>query len=678
MAYPLNLTRVSGHIYPFVRDDNKTLTFQCKVAGVAKNIAGATFAFEIYDRQGGQLLRSLPANILDASAGTWRVQWSPDDGAALLPVTSITSKTFRYRARRTLSGVATTLLTGELEVLGRPPDNDVPGYGALGSMPAANGETLDVTVDGEVLVVEIGTVAAPGGDGGGVTDHGALSGLADDDHPQYLNSTRHSAITGNPHGTTAAQVGADPAGTASSAVAAHVVASDPHGDRAFATAAVGTHAAAAGAHPIAGVDGLAAALALLAPLLSPALTGTPTAPTATAGTSSTQIANTAFVANAIAALLNSAPGALDTLDELAAALGDDPNFATTITNALAGKLAKASNLADLTNVSAALTNLGATTIGAQVFAAANAAAIRTLLVLGGAATLNVGTAAGTVAAGDDSRITGAVQGSRSIATQHSLAGGGDLTSNRTLALVGDTAAPGNTKYYGTDASGVRGWFDLPSGGGAVPAGVTTELQYRAGATTLGAVPGSHVDAANGRLSLGAGSSPAGVAHLQADNATERVLVLQMASSPTANPFEVRNSGSTVLVCATSDGVLSARGLWIQAGDELSLRGNPASMGRYGIKYDSATDSTALYGYASRQLTLGFNTFGGTYTALMTLSDSDDTFASAAGVTWVLRETSGASAAPADAVRLYAEDSGGKTRLMARFPTGAAQQLAIEP
>ena len=73
---------------------------------------------------------------------------------------------------------------------------------------------------------------------------------------------------------------------------------------------------------------------------SPALTGTPTAPTAVAGTNNTQIASTAFVAQAIAALVNSSPSALDTLQELAAALGNDANFATTMTNALAGKLGK--------------------------------------------------------------------------------------------------------------------------------------------------------------------------------------------------------------------------------------------------------------------------------------------------------------------------------------------------
>ncbi|EPS8064583.1 TPA: phage tail protein [Escherichia coli] len=79
------------------------------------------------------------------------------------------------------------------------------------------------------------------------------------------------------------------------------------------------------------------ALALKAPLASPALTGIPTAPTAEQGTNNTQIATTAYVRAAISALVGSSPEALDTLNELAAALGNDPNFATTMTNALAGK-----------------------------------------------------------------------------------------------------------------------------------------------------------------------------------------------------------------------------------------------------------------------------------------------------------------------------------------------------
>lgn len=74
-----------------------------------------------------------------------------------------------------------------------------------------------------------------------------------------------------------------------------------------------------------------------ADLESPTFTGAPAAPTPSPGTNTTQLATTAFVAAAIAALVNSSPAALDTLQELAAALDNDPNFATTIMNKLSEK-----------------------------------------------------------------------------------------------------------------------------------------------------------------------------------------------------------------------------------------------------------------------------------------------------------------------------------------------------
>lgn len=74
-----------------------------------------------------------------------------------------------------------------------------------------------------------------------------------------------------------------------------------------------------------------------APLNSPAFTGTPTTPTPPDDAVGLETANAAFVRKLLAALVDSSPEALDTLNELAAALGNDPNFATTITNALAGK-----------------------------------------------------------------------------------------------------------------------------------------------------------------------------------------------------------------------------------------------------------------------------------------------------------------------------------------------------
>ncbi|HIA6517626.1 TPA: phage tail protein [Escherichia coli] len=144
------------------------------------------------------------------------------------------------------------------------------------------------------------------------------------------------------------------------------------------------------------------ALALKAPLSSPALTGTPTAPTAAQSVNNTQIATTAFVKSAIAAMVGSAPAALDTLNELAAALGNDPNFATTITNSLAGKQPKDATLTALAGLStskdklpyftgedrAALTAL--TSVGRAILSKPRAQGVLDYLGLGDGSALPVG------------------------------------------------------------------------------------------------------------------------------------------------------------------------------------------------------------------------------------------------------------------------------------------------
>ncbi|MBM1978246.1 hypothetical protein JQW35_13060 [Sulfitobacter pseudonitzschiae] len=144
-------------------------------------------------------------------------------------------------------------------------------------------------------------------------------------------------------------------------------------------------------HAVSDITGLQGALDAKAPLASPTLTGTPTVPTATPGTNTTQIANTAFVKAALDNLLAGAPGALDTLNELAAAIGDDADFAGTITAALALK----ANTADLTPVATAGTY----------------ASLTGKPTLGTAAALSVpvsgDAASGEVVKGNDSRLTDA-------------------------------------------------------------------------------------------------------------------------------------------------------------------------------------------------------------------------------------------------------------------------------
>ncbi len=92
---------------------------------------------------------------------------------------------------------------------------------------------------------------------------------------------------------------------------------------------------------------------------------------------------------------------------------------------------------------------------------------------------------GTDAGGNKGWITGAskVDVTRQVATQHSLQGGGNLSANRTLSLVGDTASPGNLKLYGTDGAGARGWYDIP-----ITSGVEISLLATSIATTT--IPGT--------------------------------------------------------------------------------------------------------------------------------------------------------------------------------------------
>ena len=109
----------------------------------------------------------------------------------------------------------------------------------------------------------------------------------------------------------------------------------------------------------------ATAASTYAPLASPALTGVPTAPTAAVATNTTQVATTAYVRGEVAALVNSASGTLDTLGEIATALGNDANLSTTLTNAIALKAPLASPTFTGTNTVANITVSGTSNMSAN-------------------------------------------------------------------------------------------------------------------------------------------------------------------------------------------------------------------------------------------------------------------------------------------------------------------------
>ncbi|WHQ17710.1 phage tail protein [Edwardsiella anguillarum] len=153
-----------------------------------------------------------------------------------------------------------------------------------------------------------------------------------------------------------------------------------------------------------------------APIESPVFTGSPTTPTPAVAARGLEIANAEFVAAKVAALVGSAPGVLDTLQEIAAALNNNPDFANEMIRQLAGKQPIDEGLTALSGLatgeeklpyftgkgSASLADF--TRVGRDIAGAGTVEDIIHYLSLGDAAKKNVGTTAGTVVAGDDLRL----------------------------------------------------------------------------------------------------------------------------------------------------------------------------------------------------------------------------------------------------------------------------------
>lgn len=215
-----------------------------------------------------------------------------------------------------------------------------------------------------------------------------------------------------------------------------------------------------------------------APKASPTFTGTPTAPTPANSDNSKKLATTEFVVNALAALAGSAPETLDTLKELADALGNDPNFATTVLNKLAEKLAKDQNGADIPDPALFVKNLGLGDASGYV---------------GRLLKIQVFTASGTVTKTPGAKkwrikCLGAGAGSSAApatgSNEVSVSNGGgagayaegiyDVSSITTASVVIGSGGAGGTagSIYGADGgtSSVGSFISSPGGKAGLPAG----------------------------------------------------------------------------------------------------------------------------------------------------------------------------------------------------------------
>lgn len=239
-----------------------------------------------------------------------------------------------------------------------------------------------------------------------------------------------------------------------------------------------------GTQAISTVSGLQAELDLKSPLASPALTGTPTAPTAASATSSTQIATTAFVHALFTDLIGTAPANLDTLQEIAAQLATDESAVSALTTTVAGKLAKASNLSDLTDAAAARSNLGLGTLATQsgTFSGTSSGTNtgdQTITLTGDVTGSGTGSFATTIGAGKvtDSMLAGSISNVKLAnssvtinGTTNQINGGGAVSLGGSLTLslpqsihtsatpqfarIGmGAAADANALFYGSLGSG---------------------------------------------------------------------------------------------------------------------------------------------------------------------------------------------------------------------------------
>jgi protein involved in ribonucleotide reduction len=191
---------------------------------------------------------------------------------------------------------------------------------------------------------------------------------------------------------------------------------------------------------------------------SPAFTGNPTAPTQTGTDDSTKIATTAFVQDRIDTIIGNAGSTLDTLGELSASLSDDQDALTSLTTTVGTKLAKASNLSDLTNASTARTNLGLGSAAEKDF---------TTTVTNGSSALPDADAVYDHVTTRISGLTSNAGTVTSVATGTGLTGG-TITSTGTISLshlgFQNLTDPNDDRIaFWDDSAGAFAWLDIGSG-----------------------------------------------------------------------------------------------------------------------------------------------------------------------------------------------------------------------
>jgi hypothetical protein len=321
------------------------------------------------------------------------------------------------------------------------------------------------------------------------------------------------------------------------------------------------------------------ALDLKANLASPALTGTPTAPTAAASTNTTQVATTAFVRAEVAALVGTAGATLDTLGELATALGNDANLSTTLTTSIGLKAPLASpTFTGTVTLPDNTVALGVKTTGDYVSSLVQGTGVTITNNTGESSTptIAIGQSVDTSSSVQFAAVTAPVIGNASTATT--------LQTARTITLGGDLS--GSVSFNGSSNVTLTATVAADS----VALGTDTTGNYMANVSASTGISISHTQgegstatiSTTGVQTLGA---KAGNYTLAAGDAAETIIIMDSSS---ANDLTVPPASSVAFTTGTSITVIQ-RGTGktrILAGAGVTLLATPGVYLR--ARYSSCT------------------------------------------------------------------------------------------
>lgn len=242
------------------------------------------------------------------------------------------------------------------------------------------------------------------------------------------------------------------------------------------------------------------------------------------------------------------------------------------------------------------------------------------------------------------KLDGIAAGATANASDGTLLARANHTGTQPLSTLSQSGATTNQVAQWNGSA----WVPATAGGGS-PGGSDKQLQFN-NAGTFAGTSVAYWDATNGRLSVGAGTSPAGKMHAKAGSASEIPMIAQGTTSQTGNLQEWRDSSGTVLALVTADGVMrsglgTTKEIWVgsdTSSGAVSLRGSPAASGWYGIGYHSSLDATFLFGYSGRKVVIGTRNYDGTYNARFTFDDASgvQTWMHAEAINYVFGTTTG--------------------------------------